>query len=161
MIKVNVAIIGPDGMEVSGTEDSAFLDLETTEGIPVSVRGPVRYSLHAAMVGEDLLVTGSAFAELATKCSLCLKDVVHRIGSDKICIHKEKVPEDIIDLTEDVREEILLSVPSRFKCSDDCKGLCPGCGADLNSERCKCRKKKTPEPKKDDHTWDALDNLKL
>ncbi len=161
MIKVNVAIISPDGMEVSGTEDAAFLDLENTEGIPVSVHGPVRYNLHAAMVGEDLLVTGSAFAELATKCSLCLKDVVQKIGSDKICIHKEKVPEDIIDLTEDVREEILLSVPSRFKCSEDCKGLCPGCGADLNSERCKCRKKKTQEPKKDDHTWDALDNLKL
>ena len=84
-----------------------------------------------------------------------------RIGSDKICIHKEKVPEDIIDITEDVREEILLSVPSRFKCSDDCKGLCPGCGADLNTEPCRCKKKKTKEPKKDDHTWDALNNLKF
>ncbi len=161
MIKVNTANIGPDGMEVSGTEEPGFLELDTTEGIPVSVRGPVRYDLRAVMVGEDLLVTGSAFAELVTKCSLCLKEVVRRIGSGKICIHKEKVPEEIVDLTEDVREDILLSVPSRFKCSDDCKGLCPGCGADLNSERCSCKKKKTKKPEKDDHTWDALNKLKF
>lgn len=161
MIKINTVNIGPDGMEVSGTEESEFLELDTAEGIPVSVRGPVRYNLHASMVGEDLLVRGSALTEVATQCSLCLKEIVRPIGSDNICILKEKVPEEIVDITDDIREDILISIPSRFKCSDHCKGLCPHCGANLNEGSCSCKKKKPKAVRKDDHTWDALNKLKF
>lgn len=48
--------------------------------------------------------------------------------------HKE------IDLTEALREEILLSLPFRKVCNEECKGLCPGCGVNLNKEKCKCKK---------------------
>lgn len=45
-----------------------------------------------------------------------------------------------IDLTEIVRNNILISLPIRFLCDEDCKGICPTCGADLNEESCKCSK---------------------
>jgi len=44
----------------------------------------------------------------------------------------------VIDLSEDVRQTILLAVPFKLLCSEDCRGLCPGCGADLNREACRC-----------------------
>jgi uncharacterized protein len=44
----------------------------------------------------------------------------------------------IIDLTDDVRQTILLSVPLKLLCRRDCKGLCARCGKDLNSGPCSC-----------------------
>ena len=164
MIRINTADIGPDGLEVNGSEEAAFLELDTAGGFPCKVLNDVHYQLHASLAGRDLLVTGSAQVKIQTQCALCLKDITLPIGSDKICIFREKVPDEIVDITDDIREEILLALPDRFKCSEDCKGLCPGCGADLNNEPCRCRKrkkKKADSGDDHDHTWDALDGLKL
>lgn len=162
MIRVNTANIGPDGLEVSGEEDAAILELESTDAIPVKVLHDIRYQLHASMVGADLLVAGSAYTMIETICASCLKEIQFRIGAEKICIYHEKVAEEIVDITDEIREEILLALPSRFKCKEDCRGLCPGCGADLNEEKCSCKKKqKKITEEKQDHTWDALDDLKF
>ena len=161
MIRINTADIGPDGLEVEGTEDAAFLELDTAGGFPCQIQDEVHYRLHASLAGHDLLVTGSAFVPIQTQCALCLKELRLNAGSDKICIFREKVPDETVDITEDIREEILLSIPDRFKCSESCRGLCPGCGANLNEEPCRCSKKKKKQPPKQNHTWDALDGLEL
>lgn len=57
-----------------------------------------------------------------------------------------------LNLDELVSEDIYLSLPSRFLCKDDCKGLCPQCGADLNTEKCTCKAI-------GDSRWDALKDL--
>ena len=59
MIRVNTAEIGPDGLPLVGEEKPDFLELDTTEGIPVKVLENVKYNFHASMAGQDLLVTGS------------------------------------------------------------------------------------------------------
>jgi uncharacterized protein len=61
---------------------------------------------------------------------------------------------DAIDLDELVREQILLALPTRQLCRDDCKGLCPACGADLNAQSCECPAAET------DPRWAALKELK-
>ena len=43
-----------------------------------------------------------------------------------------------------MREVFLLEMDTKNLCSEDCKGLCPGCGADLNVEACRCRKEIDP-----------------
>lgn len=43
-----------------------------------------------------------------------------------------------IDLREDIRENILLVIPMKHLCDENCKGLCPHCGTNLNFERCDC-----------------------
>lgn len=43
-----------------------------------------------------------------------------------------------IDLSVGLRESILLAVPMKHLCSENCKGLCPTCGANLNEEECRC-----------------------
>jgi uncharacterized protein len=47
---------------------------------------------------------------------------------------------DKIDIKNDVREFAILSIPMKKLCNVNCKGLCPGCGVDLNYEECKCQK---------------------
>lgn len=58
-----------------------------------------------------------------------------------------------IDTGEAVREELILSVPDYVLCGEECRGICAGCGTDLNSGSCECE----PEP---DHRWAALEALK-
>jgi uncharacterized protein len=57
-----------------------------------------------------------------------------------------------LSLEDVVREQVLLSLPSRTLCKEDCKGLCPRCGQNLNLEPCKCIP--TADPK-----WSALAGL--
>ena len=45
-----------------------------------------------------------------------------------------------LDITSDVRDVILLSVPLKLLCTDDCLGLCTRCGVNLNTDACKCGK---------------------
>lgn len=60
----------------------------------------------------------------------------------------------VIDITEDVRQAILLAVPLKLLCRDECRGLCPMCGANWNTVSCEC----TDQPA--DSRWDALKNLR-
>jgi len=61
---------------------------------------------------------------------------------------------DSIDLREVVREQILLDLPVQIFCSEDCKGLCPKCGGNLNLVTCSCHDDEV------DPRWAALMNLK-
>ena len=55
-----------------------------------------------------------------------------------------------VDLVELARSNWVLELPFRFLCKEDCRGLCPKCGADLNVADCSC------DLKERDHRWDAL-----
>jgi len=59
-----------------------------------------------------------------------------------------------IDLAEDVRQTILVSLPLKLVCREACKGLCPTCGKNLNEGPCSCK----PQPA--DSRWDALRALR-
>ena len=48
------------------------------------------------------------------------------------------------DLDPLVTEDIFLELPSKFLCSEDCKGVCPKCGKDLNTGSCSCEKEIDP-----------------
>jgi uncharacterized protein len=59
-----------------------------------------------------------------------------------------------LDLTQLVREQILLNVPEQIYCTEDCKGLCEKCGGNLNLVDCNCKDEEI------DPRWEALKNLK-
>jgi uncharacterized protein len=58
-----------------------------------------------------------------------------------------------LDLSDAIREAVLLEIPIKNLCAEDCRGLCLQCGANLNLESCNCRK--TPQ----DQRWSALREL--
>lgn len=58
-----------------------------------------------------------------------------------------------IDISEDVRQYILLAIPIKILCSENCRGLCPSCGIDLNQSQCKCQND-TYDPR-----WEALSRI--
>jgi uncharacterized protein len=62
--------------------------------------------------------------------------------------------EDSLALEDVLREQVLLSLPVRTLCKPDCKGLCPRCGADRNSQPCSC------DVGPSDPRWEALAGLR-
>ena len=62
--------------------------------------------------------------------------------------------EDKIDLLKDVKEYMNIAIPMKVLCNDDCKGLCPNCGKDLNQFECNC------EADVENPVWEPLKKLK-
>jgi uncharacterized protein len=98
--------------------------------------------------GEGLLAQGSASARFKDVCARCLREVTGRVKVDfseeffpgpvrageEVYVYKG----DFIDLKDLLAELLLAEKPFRTLCSENCKGLCPVCGANLNVRPCGC-----------------------
>ena len=112
----------------------------------------------------DLRVQG----ELEQECRRCLRAVSTPVDLDMLLVFgamDEEAGEDgeirsldpeavELDLGEAVREELILNTVSYVLCDPDCKGLCPRCGIDRNTDSCECTLEE-PDPR-----WDTLRALK-
>jgi uncharacterized protein len=86
---------------------------------------PLEFAIHEEFgtVRAPASQAGAARAEAA----LGEEDFVVAIG-----------PDEVIDLSEVVRQHLLLALPIAPRCQEGCRGLCPSCGADLNAGPCAC-----------------------
>ncbi|AOY77355.1 YceD family protein [Clostridium formicaceticum] len=113
---------------------------------PIHVLGTI-YS-----VGKKIFLSCNIETELEVHCGRCLKPFTHLLKNniDVELVEEEKLEdnddlEDIaiyrdnsIDFNEMIKEQIIMNLPMKVVCSEDCKGLCKTCGKDLNLEECKC-----------------------
>lgn len=124
---------------------------------------------------EQVRLQGTINASVEVACDRCLAPVVVPVNADFDVAYvpaevEEDAPEatelqaddlnfaiyegDELDLDELAREQLLLALPARQLCREDCKGLCPTCGADLNTQECRCERQEI------DPRWAALAKLK-
>jgi len=154
VIHIETSQIGKDGFTVSGKASGDLLDLIHD---PVAKPdGPLRYELTVETTGQDLLVRGQVEAPLQLRCSRCAQffSTTAKVSSFLHAYDWEECPE-ILDVSTDVREDLLLEIPGFPLCDTRCKGLCPQCGQDLNAASCGCAStEEAPSP------WSALDSLK-
>lgn len=88
---------------------------------------------------EDLSVSVHVEGSRDFTCSLCLEEFNNLFEKDFTLHYDIKGLESVV-IDQDVRDEIILEHPIRVLCRKDCKGLCSACGANLNTEKCKCKK---------------------
>ena len=115
--------------------------------------GPLHVDLKARGVQEEMaVVEGTLSIEVTMPCSRCLKPV--RVSVEAPFLEHFKVgsapqtgeeadlfiavPDNEVDLTPYVEEAVQLELPLVPLCAEDCKGLCPECGTDLNEGECGC-----------------------
>ncbi len=91
---------------------------------------------------EDLLyVQGELILEIGFDCSRCLDEMTMNLRIPFMEeFSRDEVLEDTLDITQRVLENILLEIPQKPLCSEDCRGLCPRCGQDQNKGECSCQK---------------------
>lgn len=87
---------------------------------------------------EEIVVDVSVSSTREIICSRCLNKVRKTINQDFKSNYNVNDLGDCLDIDEKVREEILLSFPMKVLCQSDCKGICSGCGINLNLEKCSC-----------------------
>ena len=135
---------------------------------PAAVTGKVR------LAGNEVFVNGHVETRAQVECDRCLKPIDLPVSADfaleyitgaeyesssgaaeltEAEMSVSVFDGEAIDVDEVVKEQILLAVPTRMLCREDCKGICPECGTDLNSGECNCVKDDI------DPRWAALKNL--
>jgi uncharacterized protein len=150
---INVRQVPPEGSDFEGEEPASIVDLEEGEEL-AHVTGPIRYRLRAQVVSGELVLQGEISAPAELACSRCAAFFSTTL-TDSSFLRAYDAPEGVetVDVTDDLREAILLQLPNFPICSAACRGLCPRCGKDLNEGPCGC------EPPRGDKQWSALDGL--
>ena len=120
----------------------------------INLKAPIKIKGKAINNGNVVDAKGTFSILFEVQCSRCLEVFEHFLNVDfeetfsKSVNDEEFYPiiEDIMILDDMVIDNLILSMPIRLLCNDECKGLCPNCGVNLNKVDCDCEKE-TVNPK--------------
>lgn len=133
-----------------------FADSRIVDGSKIDV------ALTLEALTDGIVVHGKLQADWRCECRRCLRPLSGRAEVEVQELYQAVISDpdaypitgEQLDLLEMTRENVLLSVPLAPLCRADCPGLCPQCGADLQSAPCSCSREVR------DERWAALDALK-
>src|SRR5260370_14254846 len=166
-------------LEFDETVTAGALDL----GQDLELKAPLRASGRAELlkenrgarkVVEDIRLVGKLSAQVESRCARCLEPVANTVAEEFDLIYRPQGIDARGDeasisqaeteigyyqgeglLLEDaLKEQILLALPAKQVCSESCKGLCPHCGGNLNTETCDCASAVS------DPRWTALEDIR-
>jgi len=157
MDRLDVRLLGPEKKSFKWVEPAESVGLEAE----TAFRHPVSVDIKACRIDDRVLVEGTLKSRVDMTCSRCLESfetpleaqavIEYREGQAPVeeegdVVHGEEVDVNwytppYIDMGDDFRQILLLEVPAYPVCREDCRGLCPACGANLNGGACGCREK--------------------
>ena len=150
-MKIELKNFPDDGVEINETTG---IRLEHGNEVPVEL------SLKVDMLAGEVLVRGEMTAALDLVFGRCLKGFMRKEcisfyltyhseeALEGVAENQEVAPDEMdtgfitgeeLDLGEVIKEQLLLNIPMKPLCRDDCKGICSKCGADLNESPCGCK----------------------
>jgi uncharacterized protein len=142
-------------------------------------RKPLKISVKAFKIKRLYEVDGHFETQIRLSCSRCLKDFDTPLASDFALTYAREVQGlmDVLDekeielkleevgllyfrgeeinLQQGIQEQVVMALPVQPLCAQDCKGLCPQCGSDLNLKDCGCKRKVSS------NTFAVLKNLRI
>jgi uncharacterized protein len=160
MLLIDIPRVPPEGLDLDEALDASALRLEgETE---FELRPGARLKCHVELVDFSTLhVRGRFEGSLDTECARCLERYAREVGQALDLFYlprakddpREQAEEvelsdhevvvgyydgDRLDLAEVMREQIVLGLPLKPLCREDCRGRCPSCGRNRNTEPCTC-----------------------
>lgn len=155
MIIFSISAMEKAPVKLLGTEPVEFFELD--ENDPLCVSQVLEYQLTGCKVSGGILIKGECSTAVSGICGRCLEPVEKKVNAPIELFFDIDDTAEELDVSNDIREEVLLSFPMNLLCSADCAGLCRFCGGNRNKKECRC-----PDNAGDgDFRWSALDSLKL
>ena len=177
MVVLEIDEITEEGLQLAWDEEvpSLMVYLASLSRIDFSFEKPLHTEAKVWKVGQSFFLRGNVTTTLRLTCVRCLNDFSFPLFSsfDLTLSPLKKAPaeeevelkeEDLesnffeggeIHLSEIACEQVFLEIPYKPLCREDCRGLCPVCGKDLNLSACHCI------PENSESAFSALKNLKL
>ena len=156
---INLRHLEDDNLEVKGELAAEELDLNTGDEM-VRAERPLEYDFEAQLLEDSLLLNGRLRLTLSCQCVRCLKPFDYELELPDWTAHLPLAGEeavsvsgDFVDLTPQIREDILLEFPQHPLCEADCRGLPKTDSGKSNTSD----STKTEEPS----AWAELDKLKF
>jgi uncharacterized protein len=157
-LHVNVRHLEDKDLHLKGELPTAEMDLDTFDEV-IHVTAPLSYNLHVEKLDKGILVQGSLRLPLGCECVRCLKPFKHEVALKDWTCHlsfegeeRVEVTNDLVDLTPQIREDILLAFPQHPLCEPECKGLAKLKALESGGGR---------ESVLPSSAWSELDKLKL
>ncbi|HYD47089.1 MAG TPA: DUF177 domain-containing protein [Terriglobales bacterium] len=157
-MKLNVHDIDAEVKDLIYSEPTEQLNAEIVHGgvqdFEFTDKAQVHLQYHRT--GDDLVFLGRIAGKVIGHCARCLEPYPFDLAADcsLIVVPKPDVSEeaeladedlnlsfyqgDEIDLSPLIREQLILALPTKPLCSEDCQGLCPQCGINRNQQSCDC-----------------------
>lgn len=97
--------------------------------------------------GDDVYVDGTVSCKIVGECARCLKMATYDFTADMSLTYVRDNPDEddylyssgVVDLRQAVKDVFLTNTPPVIYCNENCKGLCPICGCNLNEKDCDCK----------------------
>ena len=131
-MKIHVNQVPAEGLRERASYDPAGMDMDRDD---IHLLEPFTVEAFAMKVDEELVVRADIRCPLRLDCARCLEAFASTVRTDGVFSYTVH-PGDVVDITEDVRQEIILTYPMVPVCRPDCKGLCSACGQNLNARAC-------------------------
>lgn len=151
VIDLTDAFVGDCQKVLRHNVDLSDLDFNGVHAIEKPVEAVVKILSHAGVVDISLSVKFT-YSALCDRCAAPVereysfvleRTLVREFSGDDFDDDRYILVEDAkLDIDELVNSEVILSLPSKFLCRDDCKGLCVQCGKNLNEGKCSCSQSK-------------------
>ncbi len=135
-MRIYIKKIGPDGLDAN--DIIACEDIGLTKDDNIYFTSPVNVSAHVDLIDDVIIAIVSTEGTIATSCARCLCEVKRKLHINFELDYKIERGTEFVEIGEDIRQEIILGLPFRMLCSEQCKGICPVCGGNRNDYECRC-----------------------
>lgn len=156
-MKVHVSQIPSEGLHISGTESAKMLEFHDPLVRPVS---DVHYALDVGLSDGGLFATGEVGVDLDLQCVACLETFRFPVSVPGFACQVELTGAEAVDLTEPVREDILLALPPHPHCDWNGERVCKGAPIPASTEVAAALAPES-EAERSRKVWGALDQLKI
>jgi uncharacterized protein len=154
-MKIHINQIPVGGLHMEGDEEGEVLDLHDES---IRCVTPVHYCIDVGLSGGGLFATGTLAVELEVECVVCLEPFRYPLQVPDFAVQIELGTYELVDLTENVREDIVLTLPAHPHCDWNGKNTCPGVRT-VAITREPARNQDTPAEASEENPWKTLDKL--
>lgn len=133
-MKIDVRSIPESGLELKEAIAASDLDIER-QG--TKFKSPIEVTAKVQKEDKEILIEVFIEATMNEGCTRCLSEFEAPLDKH-LYLSYEASSQEVIDLSKDIREEIMLNYSMKPLCNKDCKGLCHICGQNLNEKECGC-----------------------